>query len=93
MKKRTGFVSNSSSSSFCLLGVTSEDIMKVNTAFNDETDWYDFDEDDGLSVESGISDYEGFHCRTRMAWYVAGCHARNTRIAQCRKAGKRIHWI
>lgn len=58
MKKRMGFVSNSSSSSFCILGVTSDEIeeqIDVNT-LSEEFDWYYFSSKD-IQVRSGISDY------------------------------------
>lgn len=56
MKTRNGFVSNSSSSSFCLLGVTTSEI---NSKLNQEVE-IDFYEkcSDGLEFENWISEYE-----------------------------------
>lgn len=56
MKVRNGFVSNSSSSSFCILGVTTDEI---NSKLNPEVE-IDFYEkcSDGLEYESWISEYE-----------------------------------
>jgi hypothetical protein len=55
MKTRIGFVSNSSSSSFCILGVTDSQIgikdFNNNVALRNEI------EDRGLSYTLGLSDY------------------------------------
>ena len=68
MKKRLGFVSNSSSSSFCILGVHRDDIRKSLKESNEEEDDFDdklneifdsIDYDSDLTVERGICDYSG----------------------------------
>jgi len=57
MKKRLGFVSNSSSSSFCILGVTTDKIDKA-VSLVDGTD-YDDRCVNGLRYERWIAEYEG----------------------------------
>lgn len=57
MKIRTGFVSNSSSSSFCILGVTTDEIEKQVTLVDENFDWYERCNDD-LEFENWISEYE-----------------------------------
>jgi len=73
MKKRLCFVSNSSSSSFCILGVTSKEIEKqvdlikktTNKVYADEDDedfdWYDFETKE-LTVHYGIDNYYDLYC-------------------------------
>ena len=72
MKRREGFVSNSSSSSFCILGIHKDDIRKsLKESSTENTDDYTYDEKldeifesidykSELTVESGISDYRGY---------------------------------
>lgn len=57
MKHRFGFVSNSSSSSFCILGipVTSEQFEEVG--INEPWDSYDKLKELGLNLERGIDTY------------------------------------
>jgi len=71
MKIRTGFVSNSSSSSFCILGVTSGDIAQqidVERLFNKDNeedwdeDWYDKADEFGFDVHNGIENYYEEYC-------------------------------
>lgn len=67
MKIRTGFVSNSSSSSFCILGVTSCDIARqidVKKLFNkdNDEDWYEVSDKFGFDAENGLEDYYADYC-------------------------------
>ncbi len=63
MKIRNGFVSNSSSSSFCILGITSEELIKNGLKLPEEIEesgddyeyWYQYDKD--FAVVYGIEDY------------------------------------
>jgi hypothetical protein len=54
MKVRHGFVSNSSSTSFCILGVCASSIEGLNT---EQVDLYDLLEDSELDYQCGIEDY------------------------------------
>lgn len=56
MKARTGFVSNSSSSSFCILGVVF-DSEKFRMSQAPRNIWDHFDGDNLLELRSGISKY------------------------------------
>lgn len=71
MKIRTGFVSNSSSSSFCILGVTSGEIAEridVEKLFNKDNeedcdeDWYEIADEFGFDVENGLENYYEEYC-------------------------------
>ena len=58
MKTRVGWVSNSSSSSFCLLGVTEEEID-----LPEDLSVYDLEDGDScITVLSGISEYYDSYC-------------------------------
>ncbi len=66
MKKRLGFVSNSSSSSFCILGMAFEKeylYKALNVAEDEKERYYEFDEKIAeksklLQVTTGIYDYQ-----------------------------------
>lgn len=71
MKIRTGFVSNSSSSSFCILGVTSSeienqiDVEKLFNPNNEESwddDWYELSDKFGFDSYYGFDNYYEEHC-------------------------------
>lgn len=58
MKIRTGFVSNSSSSSFCILGVLQSDIKESTEKLLEEGEsWIDEDKDTFLKAEDGLDNY------------------------------------
>lgn len=71
MKIRNGFVSNSSSSSFCILGVTSGEIAEridVEKLFNKDNeedwneDWCEIADEFGFDVEIGLENYYEEYC-------------------------------
>lgn len=61
MKKRQGFVSNSSSSSFCILGVSSDMLSShlTESILNSDEDIESLIEKSDFNYEYGISDYSG----------------------------------
>jgi len=61
MKVRTGFVSNSSTSSFCLLGISigsdSERYEEINTAIGKKWGY----KDNPITARGGLEDYDSDH--------------------------------